>query len=78
MLGTAGIWNRKIQAPWTEVACSTPCAALVTSLAMMCPFEPREKQALLEAGTLAERAKVLTTLLELSSLVGEGGPGVMH
>ncbi|MBT3395581.1 MAG: peptidase S16 [Alphaproteobacteria bacterium] len=55
-----------------------PGEALVTSLAMMCPFEPREKQALLEAGTLAERAKVLTTLLELSSLVGEGGPGVMH
>ena len=55
-----------------------PGEALVTSLAMMCPFEPREKQALLEAGTLAERARVLTTLLELSSLVGEGGPGVMH
>jgi hypothetical protein len=52
--------------------------ALVTSLAMMCPFEPREKQALLEAGTLAERAKVLTTLLEMSSLAGESGPGVMH
>jgi Lon protease-like protein len=55
-----------------------PGEALVTSLAMMCPFEPREKQALLEAGTLAERAKVLTTLLELSSLAGEVGPGVMH
>ena len=55
-----------------------PEEALVTSLAMMCPFEPREKQALLEAGTLQDRLAVLTTLLELSRQAGEAGPGVMH
>lgn len=39
---------------------------LVTSLAMGCPFDPSEKQALLEAPDLPERAGVLTTLLEMS------------
>jgi Lon protease-like protein len=42
-------------------------AALVNLLAMMCPFEPREKQALLEAQTLVERARVLRALLDLDA-----------
>ena len=33
---------------------------------MICPFEAREKQALLEAPALAERCEVLTTLVEMS------------
>jgi len=44
-----------------------PVSALVNLLAMMCPFEPREKQALLEAHTLEERARVLRTLLDLDA-----------
>ncbi len=43
-------------------------AALVTSLAMACPFEPSEKQALLEAGSLSDRARALTTLIEMAAL----------
>jgi hypothetical protein len=39
---------------------------LITSLAMLCPFAPPEKQALLEAPALAERARVLTALLEFA------------
>ena len=35
------------------------------SLAMVCPFEAKEKQALLEAAELAERSRVMTALLEL-------------
>jgi len=47
--------------------------ALVSSLAMACPFEPREKQALLEAGDTAERGRVLTALLEMALLArGQG------
>ncbi len=42
--------------------------ALVTSLAMACPFEPSEKQALLEAGSLSDRARALTTLIEMAAL----------
>ena len=67
----------EVKVDW-EALQEVPDDTLVRSLAMMCPFEPREKQALLEAGTLAERARVLTTLLELSSRAREGGPEVMH
>ncbi len=38
---------------------------LVTSLAMICPFDPLEKQALLEAVSLTERAQTLRTLLRI-------------
>ena len=41
---------------------------LITSLAMICPFEACEKQALLEAGTLSERAALLTALIEMALL----------
>ncbi|GEO81781.1 LON peptidase substrate-binding domain-containing protein [Pararhodospirillum oryzae] len=44
-----------------------PQAALVTSLAMACPFEPREKQALLEAETHTDRANLLTSLLRIGA-----------
>ena len=40
--------------------------ALVTSLSMLCPFEPREKQALLECAGLTERGKLLTELMEMA------------
>ena len=39
---------------------------LITCLAMVCPFEAKEKQALLEAGCCRERAKLFMTLLEMS------------
>lgn len=50
---------------------------LVTSLAMGCPFDPSEKQALLEAPDLPGRARVLTTLLEMSG-PDLSGDGVRH
>jgi len=46
---------------------------LVTSLAMICPFDAPEKQALLEAPTLADRADLLTTLIEMALLGGGRG-----
>ena len=46
---------------------------LVTSLAMACPFEPTEKQALLEAGDLGERSRALTALIEMASLQSVSG-----
>ncbi|SDX48766.1 hypothetical protein SAMN04488001_3332 [Litoreibacter albidus] len=39
---------------------------LINTLSMLCPFEPEEKQALLEAPTLAARRETLTTLIEFS------------
>ena len=47
---------------------------LVHALASGCPFGPMEKQALLEAPSLAERATALTALLEFGSAPGGEGP----
>jgi len=41
--------------------------ALIVTLAMVCPFEPAEKQALLEADTPADRAQVLLSLLKIDA-----------
>jgi uncharacterized protein len=51
---------------------------LVVTLAMLCPFDPAEKQALLEAPTHAERAAALLTLLQMGALgqVTSGGRSV--
>ncbi len=39
---------------------------LINSLSMLCPFDPEDKQALLEAPSLATRRETLVTLLEFS------------
>ena len=49
-----------------EAAESAPIDALVASLAMGCPFAPNEKQALLEAKSVADRAECLVALMEMS------------
>ncbi len=46
---------------------------LVTSLAMVCPFEAREKQALLECSGLEARGQLLMTLMEMAVLAGPEG-----
>ncbi|MEO0676510.1 MAG: LON peptidase substrate-binding domain-containing protein [Pseudomonadota bacterium] len=44
---------------------------LVNSLSMLCPFEPEDKQALLEAPSLATRRETLVTLLEFALRGGQ-------
>lgn len=39
---------------------------LINSLSMLCPFEPEDKQALLEAPTLETRRETLVTLIEFA------------
>lgn len=39
---------------------------LINSLSMLCPFAPEDKQALLEAPTLATRRETLVTLIEFA------------
>ena len=57
--------NRDMQADWKSVT-SAPPEALVNALTMMCPFEPAEKQALLEAPSFDERVSTLVTILEMA------------
>jgi len=45
---------------------------LINSLSMLCPFEPEDKQALLEAMTLTKRRETLVTLIEFSLRSGTG------
>ncbi|MGR3541633.1 MAG: LON peptidase substrate-binding domain-containing protein [Hasllibacter sp.] len=44
---------------------------LVNSLAMLCPFEPEDKQALLEAPSLATRRETLEALIEFALAGGD-------
>ena len=39
--------------------------SLITAMCMICPFDPREKQALLEAETMSARATALVKLLQM-------------
>ena len=50
----------------SEILTSAPIEHLVNSLAMACPFTPRERQALLEASHTRDRAEILTALVEMS------------
>ena len=61
-------------ASWTSTGrrpSGAPLEALVNSLCMGLPFEPAEKQALLEAPDLAGRFEALTTLLEIDAAGGD-------
>lgn len=68
-----------IKADWEAIE-ETPDGRLVTALAMICPFEASEKQALLEAPDTDERGRVMIALMEmaLAGGGGEDGPGVQH
>jgi Lon protease-like protein len=63
---------KKMEVDWTAIG-SAPDEALVTSVAMICPLDPAEKQALLECRDMQERAELLTGLLEMA-MHAAGGP----
>lgn len=50
---------------------------LINSLSMLCPFEPEDKQALLEAPSLETRRETLITLIEFA-MRGGGGDEVLQ
>ncbi len=61
--------TRDMKADWKSVM-TAPSEALVNALVMMCPFDPAEKQALLEAPGFHERASTLMALLEMGGADG--------
>ncbi len=63
---------RGFEANW-EAIDEMPDDALVSTLAMVCPFDPAEKQALLEAPDTADRAGTLLTLLRMGAHTAEPG-----
>jgi Lon protease-like protein len=62
-----------LSADWDAVRAADD-EALVTTLSGVCPFDPAEKQALLEAEDLPERAATLTALMAFAQGLGPG-PG---
>ena len=71
--------RRMLDIDW-EAAKSAPAEALVNSLAMALPFDPPEKQALIEAKTLADRRTALIALMEIdiAGRSGEDEPGSLQ
>lgn len=63
--------EQELESEWASMP-ETEDEVLVNSLAMLCPFSPEDRQALLEARSLQERRKILTTLMEFTLLGGRG------
>ncbi len=64
--------QREMENFWPSME-AAPGEVVINSLAMICPFHIAEKQALLEAPTLADRAHLLTALVEMTA-AAHGGP----
>jgi Lon protease-like protein len=62
-----------ISGDWDAID-ETPNEKLITSIAMICPFDASEKQALLEAPGLEQRAEAITAILEMAALRGTPSP----
>jgi Lon protease-like protein len=62
--------HRGLAIDWTSAE-NAPSDALINSLSMALPFDPMEKQALLEAPTMADRRETLVALLEIDAAVGD-------
>ncbi len=58
--------RRGISADWEAIE-KTKDEKLVTTLSMLCPFGPAEKQALLDAPNLLERSRVLAAIAEIAA-----------
>jgi uncharacterized protein len=66
--------QHRIEADWDVIGRASG-ERLVATIAMTCPFEPSEKQALLEAADLKTRGELLTAIVEMALLnnAPEGG-----
>ncbi|MBO0754083.1 MAG: peptidase S16, partial [Bradyrhizobiaceae bacterium] len=64
-----------LKADWDGIE-HAPNEALVNALAMMSPYDPAEKQAMLEAPDLKTRAEILIAVTEIALARGhtEGDP----
>lgn len=65
---------QNLKADWESIE-HAKAETLINSLCMICPFDASEKQALLEARSVEERAETLIALIEMASVDTPGGPG---
>ena len=74
MLALSGYLHvQGISADWDTIK-ETSDERLITALSMLCPFQPSEKQALLECPTLMERGRVMTALIEMALIGHSAAP----
>ena len=66
-----------VDANWDAIK-DTTTDRLVNALAMMCPFQPSEKQALLEALSLGDRANVMVALLEMAFAANDDSANLLR
>jgi Lon protease-like protein len=59
-----------LKADWEGIE-NAPNEALVNALAMMSPYDPAEKQAMLEAPDLKTRAEILVAVTEIALAKGQ-------
>lgn len=62
--------DQDVSPDWDEIS-KVSNEKLITALTMVCPFDARERQALLESPTLQDQSQVMTTLLEMASMCPE-------
>jgi uncharacterized protein len=62
---TSFLKANNLKANWQEIE-TAPNEALVNALAMMSPYDPAEKQAMLEAPDLKTRAEILVAVTEIA------------
>ena len=68
---------RSMQTDWQSVK-DAPAEMLVNALAAICPFAPAEKQALLEAPGVPERAEMIIALIEMANATAARPTGGGH
>lgn len=66
-----------ITAEWPTLE-KAPLRALITSLAMICPFSACEKQALLEAGDLDRQGRLLVALMRMEAMPAAAESTLTH
>ncbi len=59
--------SRGIGVEWKAIE-AAPDHLLIASLGMMCPFDLKEKQALIEAATVADMADLMRSLMDMATL----------
>ncbi len=69
--------NQDISANWDEIDHASD-DLIISSLTMACPFDPIEKQALLETSTLSQRCDIMIALMEMSASFSKDRGPMIH
>ncbi len=69
--------RNKIDANMSDIS-SASLHQLVSTFSQICSFQPNEKQALLEAVSLEDRVKIMTSLLKMDGVANLGGTSLIN